>query len=119
MNRSIVLAALLGLMAAPLTHAAEPSVCTSMCASEKQQCTSRAAKMTELDDRSSVEETNPLARAGQLGQVSSEPARAAQRLAAQTRNRERVGVCNASYKRCSSACAPGVIPVVEQAAAAK
>jgi hypothetical protein len=117
-NRSILLV-VLGLMVSALAQAEEPSVCASVCASEKQQCTARAAKLTELDDRPSVEEANPLMRAGSGGQIISEPARAAQRDAAQKRGRERVGACNASYKRCSSACAPAVVPVVEQASAGK
>lgn len=107
MNRSILLVALLGLMAAPLAQAEEPSVCTSVCTSEKEQCTKRAGKLTELDSLPKLEEKNPFARtADGAGQVWSESARANDRRAAQRRNSERVDACNASYKRCTSACAP-------------
>lgn len=119
MKRSSLLVVLLGFMAPFLAHAEEPSVCASMCTSEKQQCTSRAAKMTELDDRPSVEDTNPMTRAGERGQVISEAARVAQRDAAQRRSRERIGACTASFKRCTSSCTPLAAPVVEQAAQAK
>jgi hypothetical protein len=118
-NRSILLVALLGLLAAPLTHAQEGSVCTSACSAEKEQCTSRAAKLAEFDRKPTVEETNPFARtADSMNQVSSEAARANERRAAQQRTSERVGACNASYKRCTSACAP-VAPAADQAAPAK
>lgn len=119
MNRSILLVALLGLMAAPLSHAQEPTVCASVCTSEKEQCTKRASKMTELDDLPSVEEKNPFARVGGQGQVISVAARDAERKAAQRRESERYGACAASYKRCSSACAPAASPAADQALPAK
>ncbi|WP_159698578.1 hypothetical protein [Massilia sp. 9I] len=116
MNPSTLLVALLGLLAASLVHAHEPSMCTSMCSSEKQQCTSRAAKLAVFDRKPSLEETNPFARtADGLGQVSSEAARANERRAAQQRSSERAAACNASYKRCTSACAPADPPVTKQA----
>jgi hypothetical protein len=117
-NRPVLLLALLGLLAAPLSYAEEPSVCTSMCTSEKEQCTVRAAKLTELDKEPKLEEKNPFARTGDVGQVWSESARVNERRAAQRRNSERVEVCNASYKRCTRACAP-TPPAGEQAAAVK
>ena len=119
MNRSIVIVVVLGLMAPFLAHAEERSLCASMCSSEKRQCTSRAAKLTELDNLPSVEEKNPFARTANMGQVTPEPARVGERLSAQRRGSERVGACDASYKRCSSACGPLVAPVVEQGLPAK
>jgi hypothetical protein len=108
---------MLGLMAPLLTHAAEPSVCTSMCTSEKEQCTSRAGKLTDLDSRPSVGETNPFARtANNMGQVESDSARVTERFATQRRNRERTDACNTSYKRCTSSCAQAIVPVIDQAA---
>ncbi len=111
MNRSILLVALLGFMAAPLTYAQEASVCTSMCTSEKEQCTARAARLTDLDSKPRVEETNPFARtADNAGQISSDSGRVTERMAAQRRNRERTDACNATYKRCTSVCAPAAAP---------
>lgn len=120
MNRSVLLLALLAFLAAPLARADEPSVCASMCTSEKEQCTVRAAKLTELDNLPKLEEKNPFARtADGAGQVWSDSARATERRAAQQRNSERVAVCNASFKRCTKACAPAAPPAVEQSTAAK
>ncbi len=91
-----------------------------MCTSEKEQCTARAGKLTELDNLPKLEEKNPFAQtASRAGQGWSESARVTDRLAAQRRNNERVGVCNASYKRCASACAPAISPVANQADPAK
>lgn len=116
MPRSILLVALLGLLAAPLTHAEEPSVCTSMCESDKQQCTKRASKLTELDKLPTLEEKNPFARtSNQTGPVWSQAERATERRAGQMRNRERVEACNAGYLRCTRGCAPAVAPVVHRA----
>ena len=120
MNRSALLVVLLGFMAVPLAHAEEPSVCASMCTSEKAQCTARAAKLTSLDRLPSVTETNPFARtSNETGPVYSASAAATERTAMQRRGKERVEACDASYRRCASACVPVAAPVSEQAAAAK
>ncbi|MCC2974703.1 hypothetical protein [Massilia sp. IC2-476] len=107
MNRSALFLVLFGLIATPLAHADEPSVCKSVCTSEKEQCTVRARKLTELDKLPTPEEKNPFAqtaeRAGQLPSVSGH---ATERLAAQRRNRERTDACDATYKRCTNSCAP-------------
>lgn len=119
MNRSILLVALLGLMAAPLAHADEPSVCTSVCASEKQQCTSRAGRLTGFDKLPPVEEKNQFARVANHGQVESVPARAAEQSDFHKRKRERLDACDVSYLRCTRACAPSASPVVGKALPAK
>lgn len=114
MKRSILLAALLGLMTAHAVHAEEPSMCKSMCASEKQQCTGRADRRTELDNLT-VEDKNPLARMANQGQVQSMPARAAEQSDFLKRKRERLDACDASYLRCTRACAASVTPGGERA----
>lgn len=118
MNRSVLLLALLGLMASTLSYAQEPSVCTSMCTSEKEQCAVRAAKLTKLDKEPKLEEKNPFARTGDVGQVWSASAQANERRAAHRRNNERVDACDTSYKRCTRACAPAVAAVAAVAAQA-
>lgn len=112
MNPSILLIVLSALMAAPLAHADEPSVCTSVCASEKQQCTSRAGRLTGLDKLPAAEEKNQFARTANHGQVQSVPARAAEQSDFHKRKRERLDACDASYLRCTRACAPAASPVV-------
>lgn len=119
MTRSILLLALFGLMAAPLTQAAESSVCTSVCASEKQQCASRAGRLTGLDKLPPVEEENQFARVANHGQVQSVPARAAENSDFYKRKRERLDACDTSYRSCTRACAPSASSVVGKASPAK
>lgn len=111
MNRSLLLVALLGLMA-PLAHADEPSVCTSVCASEKQQCTNRAGRVTGFDKLPPVEEKNQFARTANHGQVQSMPERAAEQSDFHKRKRERLDACDASYRSCARACAPSASTVL-------
>ncbi|KFC73732.1 hypothetical protein [Massilia sp. LC238] len=115
MNRSLLLVALLGLMASPLVHADEPSVCTSVCASEKQQCTSRAGRLTGFDKLPPVEEKNQFARVANHGQVESVPARAAEQSDFHKRKRERLDACDASYRSCTRACAPTTSSIATKA----
>lgn len=117
MKRFVVLAALLGIIAAPLTRAEEPSMCKSMCAAEKQKCGNRAGRLTELDDVT-AEDKNPLAVTAR--QMRSETARDAERTDFMKRKRERLDACDASYMRCTRGCGTAAAPAVsEKAAVAK
>lgn len=115
MNRSIQLVViLLGLMAASPIRAEEASICTSMCASEKEQCTIRARKQTEFDKSPAMTEKNAFARtAAHSGPKWSESERATERVATHQRDRERIDACDASYLRCTRACKPAVAPVTK------
>lgn len=103
MKRSILLVALLGIFAAPPTHADEPSMCKSMCADTKQQCVNRASRLTELENVAR-EEKNPLA--DTANRMRPETAREAERTDFMKRKRERVDACDASYLRCARRCGP-------------
>ena len=116
MKRSILLVALLGILASPLTRAEEPSMCKSMCADTKQQCANRAGRLTELDDVKG-EEKNPLA--DTANRMRPESAREAERNDFMKRKRERLDVCDASYLRCTRGCGPVTSPVANKAASSK
>ena len=116
MKRSILFVALLGIFAAPVTRAEEPSMCKSMCADTKQQCANRAGRLTELDDVKG-EEKNPLA--DTASRMRPESAREAERNDFMKRKRERLDVCDASYLRCTRSCAPATSPLVDKAASGK
>lgn len=116
MKRSILLVALLGIFAAPLTRAEEPSMCKSMCADTKQQCANRAGRLTELDNVAG-EEKNPLA--DTANRMRSETARNAERTDFMKRKRERLDVCDASYLGCTRGCGPATPPISEKAELAK
>lgn len=116
MKRSILLVTLLGIFAAPLTRAEEPSMCKSMCADTKQQCANRAGRLTELDNVAG-EEKNPLA--DTANRMRSETARNAERTDFMKRKRERLDVCDASYLGCTRGCGPATPPISEKAGLAK
>lgn len=116
MKRSILLIALLGVFAAPLTRAEEPSMCKSMCADTKQQCANRAGRLTELDTIAG-EEKNPLA--DTANRMRPESAREAERSDFMKRKRERLDACDASYLRCTRGCGPAMSAGREKAAPAK
>lgn len=116
MKRLTLLAALLGVFLSPLTRAEEPSMCKSMCASEKQQCTNRAGRLSELDDFAG-EEKNPLA--DTANRMRPETARAAKQADFTKRKQERLGACDTRYLRCTRSCAPATSGIVEKAASAK
>jgi hypothetical protein len=113
-NRSILLLALLGLLAAPMAWAVQdPAVCKSMCTAEQGKCLSRASKMTELDKRPRLEEVNHFGRSG----VWSESSVKTDQLAFQRRSLERNEACMASFTRCTAVCEPDLILVTRQAPA--
>lgn len=115
-KRSILLVALLGIFAAPLTRAEEPSMCKSMCTDTKQQCAKRAGRLTELDDVKG-EEKNPLA--DTANRMRPEAAREAERTDFMKRKRERLDACDASFLRCTRGCGPATSVRSEKAASVK
>ncbi len=116
MKRFTLLLALLAVFLSPLARAQEPAMCTSMCASDKQQCAKRAGTLTELDDFKG-EEKNPLA--DTANRMRSDNARSAERSDFVKRKRERLDLCDASYLRCTRACGPAVQPVSKKAESGK
>ena len=86
--------------------AAEPSLCKSMCDSEKRECRADAqlAAADDADPPLTMPERNPFARTAQ-GQVPAESARAISGAGAQTRRMRKSAACDASYQRCTRACA--------------
>ena len=115
-KRSILLVALLGIFAAPVIRAEEPSMCKSMCADTKQQCAKRAGRLTELDNITG-EEKNPLA--DTANRMRSETAREAERTDFMKRKRERLDACDASYMRCTRGCGSATPAISEKAVPAK
>ncbi|WP_288379594.1 hypothetical protein [uncultured Massilia sp.] len=116
MKRFSLLVALLGVFFSPLTRAEAPAMCTSMCASDKQQCAKRAGTLTKLDDFKG-EEKNPLA--DTANRMRSETARSAERSDFTKRKRERLDVCDASYLRCPRACGPAMPAASKKAESGK
>ncbi len=116
MKRLTLLVALLGVFLSPVTRAEEPSMCKSMCASEKQQCASRAGRLTELDNVAG-EEKNPLA--DTANRMRPESAREAERSDFMKRKRARLDVCDASYLRCARGCESAIPAIPEKLAPAK
>jgi hypothetical protein len=99
---SIMMAALW----AGAAHAADASLCKSMCGTEKRECRANVRELAEEDGKPVIDmpERNPLARAAQT-EIPRESARALDNAGNQARRMDKAGQCDAAYLRCTRACA--------------
>jgi hypothetical protein len=107
LKRLAVLMSLMGLVVTNAALADEPSLCKSMCASEKRECraSARDSAKDELSPLAEMPEKNPLARTAQ-GQVRRTESLALEDAGVTHRRIARAGACDDSYLRCTRACAP-------------
>ena len=114
MHRLALFCALIGLGGAGWCRAEEPSLCTSLCASQKQECKRDALEATENDTSNllEMEEKNPYARNAARAQVVPEMTRTAERSAFQKRKQERFDACDTGFRQCNRACAASSSSVV-------
>jgi hypothetical protein len=93
-----------------LASAADASMCTSLCASDRKECRAKVPRAVDLDRTLQVdnEEKNPLARAATRGQPVPSVDRIRDRSEYESRRVERNGMCDDTYARCTRSCAaPG------------
>ena len=117
MKRLALLSIMAGTMWAGVCHAAEPSLCKSMCDAEKRECRAHARELAGENGTALLEmpEKNPLARTAQM-QVPTEASRAIDHSSTQSRRIGQAGACDATYLRCARACAaPAASSVVKPA----
>lgn len=117
MKRLALLSIMAGAMWASACHAAEPSLCKSMCDANKRECRAHAHELAAEDGAPLLEmaEKNPMARAAQL-QVPTESSRAIDNAGTQARRMGHAGACDETYLRCTRACAaPSASSVVKPA----
>jgi hypothetical protein len=110
MNRLRVLSMLLGVLVAGPCAAAEPSLCKSVCDSDKRECRAHARNVVD-NERTllvAMPEKNPMARTAQ-GQVGSEASRALEGAGDQGRRVARAGACDDTYLRCTRSCAGSAV----------
>lgn len=102
---SIILATLAAAVARPAL-AADPTFCSSMCASEQRECRA-SAQVPPLEQRltgSTVEQRNPLAGTVQ-GAVPGQATRALDAAGDNGRRMARLGACDTALQRCTRSCA--------------
>jgi hypothetical protein len=118
MKRLALLSLMAGAMWAGACHAAEPSLCKSMCDADKRECRAHVRELAGEDGGALLDmpEKNPLARAVQV-QVPTEASRAIDNAGTQARRMGQAGACDATYLRCTRACAAPPAPSVAQPAA--
>jgi hypothetical protein len=105
------LALLAASMVAGAAHAAEPSLCKSMCDADKRECRAQGRELAGDDGSPLLEmpEKNPLARGAQL-QVPTTSSRALENSGTQSRRMRHASQCDATYVRCTRACAAPAAP---------
>lgn len=105
------LALLAATMAAGAAHAAEPSLCKSMCDADKRECRAHGRELAGDDGAPLLEmpEKNPLARGAQL-QVPATSTQALENSGTQSRRMRHASQCDATYLRCTRACAAPAAP---------
>lgn len=106
MNGLAYLIACLALGVASHCLAGEPAFCTSMCASEQRQCRAQARLTPQGERTENLKNTdrNPFARTAR-GEVPPSATRAMDAAGANERQVSGLGACDATYQRCTRACA--------------
>lgn len=116
LHHLVLLCTLMGLGATGPCRAEEPSLCTSLCASQKQECKASALEATAHDTSPllEIEDKNPYARNAARGQVVSEITRTAERSDFQKRKQERFDTCDTRFRQCTRACSAPNASVVRK-----
>jgi hypothetical protein len=112
-----LLAVLVATMGAGSGHAAEPGLCKSMCDADKRECRAHSQDLAAENASGLLEmpEKNPLARGAQ-SQVPATSSRALENSSMQSRRLSHASQCDATYLRCTRACAaPAESSVVKPA----
>ena len=107
MKRRLALFAMLAAtMTAGAAHAAEPGLCKSMCDADKRECRARGRELAAENGSGLLEmpEKNPLARGAQM-QLPTPSSQALENSGTQSRRMRHASQCDATYLRCTRACA--------------
>jgi hypothetical protein len=106
MNRFLQFPVLLSMLLSTACMAAEPSMCKSICAEEKQACRASARHQSDLDHNPGIEMTEGNRDARALGKLQDTPQEAKKRELSdfQKRKMEREQACDGKAMACSRAC---------------
>lgn len=106
MGRLAFLMGLIGMTATSASMAADPAFCKSLCSTEQRTCRADA-QLQPKEERFMPADTpdrNPYARTAQ-GEVAGQGAVALRANGDNNRRMDRTGACDATYARCTRACA--------------
>jgi hypothetical protein len=104
MKRLTVLAVLMCLMWAGAAGAAEPTVCKSLCDSERRECRANVPELAADRSEGLMPDRNPMALAAQH-EVATPASQAIENAGTAGRRLGHAGECDATYLRCTRACA--------------
>jgi hypothetical protein len=107
MNRIVLSALLLGVLASGSRLAQADEMCKAICSAEKRECRSAAGRPTEDDPMFPMGGKNPLAREAGDPRAGSGQTRPGAMNAFRNRRSERFGACDDKHLRCSRQCASG------------
>ena len=104
MKRLALLSVLMCLMWAGAARAAEPTLCKSLCDSERRECRANVPELAADRSEGLMPDRNPMARAAQH-EVPTPAAQAIENVGTPARRLGHAGECDATYLRCTRACA--------------
>jgi hypothetical protein len=104
MKRLALLPVLMCLMSMGVARAAEPTLCKSLCDSERRECRANIHELAADRSEDLMPERNPMARAAQH-EVATPASQAIENAGTQGRRLGHAGECDATYLRCTRACA--------------
>lgn len=104
MKRVALLSVLTCLLSMGAVRAAEPSLCKSLCDSERRECRANIQELAADRSEGLMPEKNPMARAAQH-EVATPASQAVENVGTPGRRLGHAGECDATYLRCTRACA--------------
>lgn len=104
MKRLALLSVLTCLLSMGAARAAEPTLCKSLCDSERRECRANIHELAADRSEDLMPDRNPMARAAQH-EVAAPASQAIDNAGTQGRRVGYAGQCDAAYLRCTRACA--------------
>jgi hypothetical protein len=104
MKRVALLSVLMCLLSTGAARAAEPTLCKSMCDSERRECRANIPELAMDRSEGLMPDRNPMARAAQH-EVATPASQAIENVGTPGRRLGHAGECDATYLRCTRACA--------------
>jgi hypothetical protein len=104
MKRMALLSVLTCLLSMGAARAAEPTLCKSLCDSERRECRANVPELAADRSEGLMPDRNPMARAAQH-EVPTPASQAVENVGTPGRRLGHAGECDATYLRCTRACA--------------
>lgn len=104
MKRLALMPVLMCLLSMGAARAAEPTLCKSLCDSERRECRANVPELATDRSEGLMPEKNPMARAAQH-EVATPASQAIENVGTPGRRLGHAGECDAAHLRCTRACA--------------